>query len=205
MKNGSFEPITRLRPDLICLQEVRTQQEPTVVTGYTHYWNHGQIDGYSGTAILSKHKPRRALYDFDGLYPDIADEGAPAAIDQGWKYHKLAEFFAEAADAAITLTFQRVEEISGCPLPPSARKYPSWWYPHAGGRKIADAWINAGYRMKKLDISAERAVFCRAVSGVSRVNIPDAILNGKLPDDAVFELETHMAYIVRKYGLGKNL
>ena len=169
--SGSILPVAQKKPDLICLQEIRTQQEPTVATGYTHYWNHGQIDGYSGVSILSKRKPRRVLYDFDGLYPDIADEGAPAAIDKDWKYHKLAEFFAEAADAAITLTFQRVEEISGYPLPPSARKYPSWWYPHAGGRKIADAWINAGYRMKKLDISAERAVFCRAVSGVSRVNI----------------------------------
>lgn len=36
---------------------------------------------------------------------------------------------------------------------------------------------------------------------MSRLQIPDAILNGKLLDDAVYESEQRMKYIIDKYGL----
>ena len=35
----------------------------------------------------------------------------------------------------------------------------------------------------------------------SKLIIPDVLLNGKLPDNAVFELERHMEYVIKKYGL----
>ena len=38
VKNKSFSPIDHLLPDILCLQEIRTQQEPIIIDGYNHYW-----------------------------------------------------------------------------------------------------------------------------------------------------------------------
>ena len=39
---------------------------------------------------------------------------------------------------------------------------------------------------------------------MSKLKIPEALLDGTLPDNAVYELETHMAYVIEKYGLRKG-
>ena len=39
---------------------------------------------------------------------------------------------------------------------------------------------------------------------MSKLKIPEALLDGALPDNAVYELETHMAYVIEKYGLKKG-
>lgn len=70
VKNNSFEPIKKLSPDVVCLQEIRTKQEPEIIPGYTHFWNHSQRDGYSGTAVLSRKKPLRVIPGFGSGYPD---------------------------------------------------------------------------------------------------------------------------------------
>ena len=33
------------------------------------------------------------------------------------------------------------------------------------------------------------------------LHVPDELMRQKLPDDAVFELEQHFEYIIKKYGL----
>lgn len=57
VNHGSFAPIANLEPDIICLQEIRTKEEPTVIAGYQHIWNPANRDKYSGTAILTRRKP----------------------------------------------------------------------------------------------------------------------------------------------------
>jgi len=61
VQNDVFADIAALEPDILCLQEIRTQQEPVILPGYHHYWNHGERDGYSGTAVLSKKKPLEVI------------------------------------------------------------------------------------------------------------------------------------------------
>ena len=65
LKNGAMGSILSANPDVICLQEIRTQQEPIIAEGYFHIWNHSQRDGYAGTAMLSKQKPVCIRYGFD--------------------------------------------------------------------------------------------------------------------------------------------
>ena len=55
--------------------------------------------------------------------------------------------------------------------------------------------------MKKLNLEAGRITFHREGDGVSKLHIPDAITKGKLPDDAIYEIDTFMEYIISKYGL----
>lgn len=44
----------------------------------------------------------------------------------------------------------------------------------------------------------------RDESGVSKLVIPKVLTSGKLQNNAVYELETHMDYIIKKYGLEKK-
>ena len=57
VKNASFEPLKLLKPEIICLQEIRTKEEPVILPDYQHIWNHGERDGYAGTAVLCKSTP----------------------------------------------------------------------------------------------------------------------------------------------------
>lgn len=71
MKNNAIEPLRERKPDIICFQEIRTQQEPVILNGYTHYWNHSERDGYSGTAVLTRgQEPERVLNGFLSGFPD---------------------------------------------------------------------------------------------------------------------------------------
>lgn len=72
LENGSFEPIVQRAPDILCLQEIRTTEEPVVLPGYRHYWNHGDKAGYSGVAVMSRTKPLSVAYD---LPDDDAHDG----------------------------------------------------------------------------------------------------------------------------------
>lgn len=73
LKNGVLNVFQDILPDILCLQEIRTREEPEILEGYFHYWNHGDREGYSGTAVLSFEEPSRVIYGFLSDFPD--DEG----------------------------------------------------------------------------------------------------------------------------------
>jgi len=75
------------------------------------------------------------------------------------KYEPLAELLRGETREAQTLSFAEVERILGSPLPPSARKHRAWWSNNPTGRMNAQAWISAGYRTEKVDLSGETVTF----------------------------------------------
>jgi len=125
-------------------------------------------------------------------------------IRQDWKHIKLKEYFSKANSASVTLTFEKIEEIEGQKLPASARKNRDWWYPRSNCNQIAEAWITEGYYMSALDLKKGKVTLRREEDGVSKLVIPKVLTSGRLPDNAVYELETHMEYIINKYGLTKK-
>jgi len=64
VKGGAFSLIEAKQPDILCLQEIRTQQEMVVLEGYHHIWNHCNRDGYAGTAMLCREPPIRSWCGF---------------------------------------------------------------------------------------------------------------------------------------------
>ena len=59
-RKGLYDPfVASLRPDVICLQEVKAAQEQADcdLTGFEPHWHSATKKGYSGTAILSKATP----------------------------------------------------------------------------------------------------------------------------------------------------
>lgn len=79
LKSNALVPIAAQKADVICFQEIRTQDEPVIIDGYFHHWNHGVRDGYSGTAVLLKTKP---VYIFNGFLNNFDDaEGRIMTIE----------------------------------------------------------------------------------------------------------------------------
>lgn len=81
VENRSFEPIKRLSPDLIFLQEIRTREQPVIIEGYEHFFNPAFREGYSGTALLYKKElsPIRITKGFNTYPPDT--EGRVITIE----------------------------------------------------------------------------------------------------------------------------
>lgn len=147
-------------------------------------------------------------YDVYSILEGIA-EGKPVGrtkktITPAWKHYKLKQYFAACTSASVTLTFEMIESIDGTSLPASARKNNDWWYPRDNCNMIAEAWITEGYYMHSLDLKKEKITLRRKEEGVSRLVVPEVLTQGKLPDNAIYELETHMEYIINKYGLKKS-
>jgi len=79
LKKGFIDWLTATDPDVICLQEIKAQEDQLDLhlfedAGYKYnYWFSAQKKGYSGVAILSKTKPNHVAYgtgiasmDFEG-------------------------------------------------------------------------------------------------------------------------------------------
>src|ERR1700722_885550 len=58
--------IDQEKPDILCLQETKAQQNQSevVVDGYSEFWNSAEKKGYSGTAIFTKIKPLNVTNGF---------------------------------------------------------------------------------------------------------------------------------------------
>ena len=67
-KKDFFEDISKIEPDIICLQETKAQDAEVEkaladLTQYHQFFNSADRKGYSGTAILSKTKPLSVTND----------------------------------------------------------------------------------------------------------------------------------------------
>ena len=79
LKIDAFRAVAEMRTDVVCLQEIRTQQEPVILDGYSHFWNHCCRDGYAGTATLTRKPPLNAMCGYDGAGDDA--EGRVLTIE----------------------------------------------------------------------------------------------------------------------------
>lgn len=124
-------------------------------------------------------------------------------IGPDWKHYKLKQYFERCTAASVTLTFSQIEEIDCRPLPKSAWQSKNWWYPRENCNMIAEAWRTEGYSLSAFDLEKKKITLRRDREGMSKLEIPRELTAGKIPDDAKFELENHMRYIIEKYGLSK--
>lgn len=67
MTKGFSDWVQAANPDVLCLQEIKAEQNQVNVAefeklGYHHYWYPAQKKGYSGVAILTKQKPDHVEY-----------------------------------------------------------------------------------------------------------------------------------------------
>jgi exodeoxyribonuclease-3 len=78
LKKGFISWIEELKPDILCLQEIRTDdknilKEIEIFLGYKIFFNSAQRKGYSGTALLSLETPAKVIYSTKNS--EFDDEG----------------------------------------------------------------------------------------------------------------------------------
>lgn len=115
VNKGLFQWLEQESPDILCLQEIKAQEDQIDVLtiqsmGYEYYFHPANKKGYSGVAILTKHKPNLVkigmdmdCYDCEGrvLRADYGDmtvicvyipSGTMGDIRQDFKMKFLADF-----------------------------------------------------------------------------------------------------------------
>ncbi|WP_111707677.1 exodeoxyribonuclease III [Lutibacter citreus] len=75
VKKDFLETINKLRPDVLCLQETKAQDNEVEkallpLNNYKQYFNSADKKGYSGTSVLSKTKPLKLISDMHILEHD---------------------------------------------------------------------------------------------------------------------------------------
>jgi DNA-binding transcriptional regulator YiaG len=83
-------------------------------------------------------------------------------VKPGSKYYNLYRHLRGRGGPSIRLTFGEIERILGTPLPPSARSSRAYWSNRAQGALQASAWLDAGYRVARIEMEAQRVMFARS-------------------------------------------
>ena len=86
MRKGFIDWLKEVNPDIVCLQEIKAQNEQIPVfdfveAGYINFWFPAKRKGYSGAAILTKTEPDKVVYGMGIEKYD--DEGRFLRADYG--------------------------------------------------------------------------------------------------------------------------
>ncbi|MDD2476893.1 MAG: GIY-YIG nuclease family protein [Dysgonamonadaceae bacterium] len=76
------------------------------------------------------------------------------------KYTALKQFLLSSSQDCINMTFLELERILGFDLPKSAYTYEAWWA--NGGHSQANAWLDAGYKVKLANTIDQTVCFYKA-------------------------------------------
>lgn len=77
------------------------------------------------------------------------------------KYSVLSRHLAACREPALTMTFSELDALVGG-LPASARRYRAWWSNERDGRHVqAHAWMDAGWKVDDVNLTAERVRFVK--------------------------------------------
>jgi len=123
IRKGFLEWLETDPADIICLQEIKAQEEDIALEkaaveklGYAHYWYPAGKKGYSGVAVLTRHQPIGVFYGNGQLQSDSEGRvirldfpaftlvnayfpsGTTGDIRQTYKYQWLEEFFHYLSD-----------------------------------------------------------------------------------------------------------
>ena len=77
------------------------------------------------------------------------------------KYDPLREHLARLEDVVWAAKLDDVESILGSHLPKSAREHRTWWANSGGSLVHQNAWLDAGWRVERTDLTRNVVVFRR--------------------------------------------
>ena len=82
------------------------------------------------------------------------------------KYQPLQQFLSlyDPTKNQAPLTFEKIEQLLGCPLPPSARENRRWWQNDPTSHVQAKAWLDAGWQAWKVNLAGKEILFSRKQS-----------------------------------------
>jgi exodeoxyribonuclease III len=95
IKKGFFNWLDRESPDVLCLQETKTQLDQIETDlaghkGYHTYWAYPERKGYSGVAVFTKEEPLGIKYDFG---PGVIDMEGRVIIAEYPEFTLINSYF----------------------------------------------------------------------------------------------------------------
>jgi hypothetical protein len=78
------------------------------------------------------------------------------------KYVELFHWLRLQSGTSVTVSFGKIEEVLGFPLPPSSRRYMAHWYGYDGSA-VARAIADAGWKASEVNLTAERVTFVKGI------------------------------------------
>ena len=78
------------------------------------------------------------------------------------KYGALTHYLAGIPHREVRLKFSDIERVLNSKLPASARSHRAWWSNNGSNSVMTKAWLDAGWRSEKVDMTNESLVFRRA-------------------------------------------
>ena len=108
------------------------------------------------------------------------------------KYKALSEFFKKSTTPSVVLNFSEVEDMLKSIALPS-----KWWRDDS----VRRCWVDNGYEVEKVDMTAKKIRLKRTENEMSNLEIPEVFLTRKIPNEAKYELENYMKYVIKKYEL----
>jgi hypothetical protein len=78
------------------------------------------------------------------------------------KYVELFDWLRSQSGTSVTVSFGKIEEVLGFPLPPSSRRYMAHWYGYDGSA-VARAIADAGWKASEVNLTAERVTFVKGI------------------------------------------
>ncbi|NJM41245.1 MAG: helix-turn-helix domain-containing protein [Anaerolineae bacterium] len=79
----------------------------------------------------------------------------------GSKYHPLFAYLRDHELDEVALTFNQIEKLIGERLPEGAKIERGWWGNRKAGGAHAKAWLNAGFKVKGLDLERRKVIFAK--------------------------------------------
>lgn len=83
-----------------------------------------------------------------------------AMITKYSKYYPLYEYLNGQDAQQVTLSFSKIEDIVGNPLPKTAKTLRAWWSNRSQGTQ-SQAWMQANYHVTEIDINQQAITFSR--------------------------------------------
>lgn len=77
----------------------------------------------------------------------------------GSKYQPLLDYLYQSQEPEVILTFTKIEEMLGEPLPNSALNKRAWWSNRSKGALQASSWMSAGYLVEGIDFETKQVTF----------------------------------------------
>ncbi|WP_297489633.1 PEGA domain-containing protein [Thermococcus sp.] len=90
-----------------------------------------------------------------------ATGGIPSPSQPTPKYEALGTYLSKIKDDAVKLRFEEIEKIINAELPESAKKYRAWWGNDRTHSHAVRGWMNAGWRVKRVDLNSQIVEFER--------------------------------------------
>ena len=81
------------------------------------------------------------------------------------KYEPLKRFLTDPSATELPMSFDEIEQLIEGHLPAAAFSHRAWWSNNPSNNVMTRAWLDAGYKTERVDMTSRKLVFVRKSDG----------------------------------------